>query len=77
MDLIYGCNIKFGHNSNSEEYSYIVEEDLSFSTDFTHLLYLNNNQYRVVSISSDNSFEHLLSNQNIYFHVEDVITFYI
>lgn len=77
MDLIYGYNIKLGHNSNSEEDYYIVEEDLSFSTDFTHLLYLNNNQYRVVSISSDNSFEHLLSNQNIYFHVEDVITFHI
>lgn len=77
MDLIYGYNIKLGHNSNSQEDYYIVEEDLSFSTDFTHLLYLNNNQYRVVSISSDNSFEHLLSNQNIYFHVEDVITFHI
>lgn len=54
-----------------------IEEDNSFSSDFSYMLYLNNNQYRVVSITSNSSFEELKANQNIYFHIEDVITFLV
>lgn len=77
MNLIYGYEIIFGHEKGSKKQYYQIEEDNSFSSDFSYMLYLNNNQYRVVSITSNSSFEELKANQNIYFHIEDVITFLV
>lgn len=77
MNLIYDYKIIFGHGEDSKKQYYQIEEDNSFSPDFSYVLYLNNNQYRIVSISSDSSFEKLKINQNIYFCVEDIATFFV
>ena len=77
MNFIYGYDIFFSQRQSLNKNYYQIEGDDSFSSDFTHTLYLNNNQYRVVSITSDKSFENLQSNQNIYFIVENVITFFV
>ena len=77
MNLVYDYEILFNEDIISNINFYQVEKDDAFSTDFSHILYLNNNQYRIVSISSDKSFENLQSNQNIYFQIEDVMTFFV
>ena len=77
MNFIYGYDIFFSQRQSLNKNYYQIEGDDSFSSDFTHTLYLNNNQYRVVSITSDKSFENLQSNQNIYFNGENVITFFL
>ena len=64
MNLVYDYEILFNEDIISNINFYQVEKDDAFSTDFSHILYLNNNQYRIVSISSDKSFENLQSNPN-------------
>ena len=56
MNLVYDYEILFNEDIISNINFYQVEKDDAFSTDFSHILYLNNNQYRIVSISSDKSF---------------------
>ena len=77
MYIVYDYEIIFHNHKASNEDYYQVEEDSSFLLDDSYILYLNNNQYREVSITSDESFINLQINQNIYFHIKDVITFYI
>lgn len=77
MNLVYDYEILFNEDIISNINFYQIEKDDTFSTDFSYILYLNNNQYRIVSISSDKSFENLQSNQNIYFQIEDVMTFFV
>ena len=77
MSLVYGYELLFCDELSLNKYYYQIEEENSFSSDSSYILYLNNNQYRIVSITSDRSFENLEANQNIYFHIEDVITFFV
>lgn len=76
MNLVYDYEIIFGHDSSSKLNFYQIEEDNSFSSDISHIIYLDNNQYRRVSITSNGSFEDLYEGQKVYFHIENVITFY-
>lgn len=77
MRLIYGFEIQFEKESISKQDYYQVKEDITFFSDNSYVLYLDNNQYRRVSITSNNSFQNLQPQQKIYFHIEDVVTFFV
>jgi hypothetical protein len=76
MDIIYGYEILFDNHTPSSNKYYQIEENISLLSDDIFILYLNNNQYREVSITSDKSFKSLHPNQNIFFHIKDVISFH-
>lgn len=77
MNIVYDYKIVFTNHIPLKIKYYQVEEDSSFTSDDFYILYLNNNQYREVSITSNKSFKNLQENQNIYFHIKDVISFYV
>lgn len=77
MSLVYGYDVLLDGSISPNKKQYQIEEDNSFLSDNSYILYLNNNQYRTVSITSNLSFEKLKPNQKIYFHIEDVITFFV
>lgn len=77
MNVVYGYEVIFNNQKASKTKYYQIEEDKSFSSDDSYILYLDNNQHRRVSITSSKSFQSLQLQQKIYFHVEDVITFFI
>lgn len=77
MDIIYGYEILFDNHTPSSNKYYQIEENNSLLSDDLFILYLNNNQYREVSITSNESFKNLHSNQNIFFHIKDVISFHV
>ncbi len=73
----YGYNLVYTDElKKAKKNTYQIKRDDSFDFDTTQILYLNNNQYRKVSITSDKSFDNLQKNQKIFFDVQDVVTFW-
>lgn len=63
----YGYEVAFDDSVKTRENLYQIKRDDSFDFDKTYILYLNNNQYRKVSITSNKSFNIIQKDQKIFF----------
>lgn len=79
MNLAYGYSLTYVYDSSIATLNkyYQIVEDSSFIFDTSYILYLSNNQYRKVLITSNKPFSNLEKNQELYFHVDDVVTFFV
>ena len=74
--LLYNYELITNHNQKTKsKHSISLEEDKNLLVDTNYILHLQNNQYRKVSITSDNSISNITANQSINFLVENIVTF--
>ena len=71
---LYDYEISY-HNQKTKERQYLLTEEKESSASISHVLRLNNNQYRKVAITSNLPFSNIVPNQKISFIVNKVLSF--